>query len=63
MRLRLALGQQTQLLPRLAAAVTAAGTGTVELPEPAATKKHVAACALLGAFSASINHIDVEADS
>ncbi|KAI7842513.1 hypothetical protein COHA_003867 [Chlorella ohadii] len=62
-RLRLALAQQTQLLPRLAASVVAAGAGTVELPEPAATKKHVAACALLGAFSGSINHIDVEANS
>lgn len=61
-RLRLALAQQTQLLPSLAAGVAAAGADRA-LPEPAATKKHVAVCALLGAFAGSINHTDVEADS
>ncbi|KAL4437334.1 hypothetical protein ABPG75_004473 [Micractinium tetrahymenae] len=62
-RLRLALAQQTQLLPVLSAKVAAAGEGRLELPEPYATRQHIAACALLGDFAGSINHIDVEADS
>ena len=63
-RLRLALAQETQLLPALVARVAAAGEGGAPgAAEPPVVQEHVVVCALLGAFCGSINHVDVDADS